>query len=247
MAKQAEDFFLDSDAISDEFFIEIVESKLKLLRKEFKLRLVMLSPAIGKNENFVSVVYRAKIKVELLEAKEMQSVDVIIKALCNGHENFQALGVFQRERFLYENILRKFEKIWLEAGEEIQFGPKCFKVDQDPFEVLVLEDLKSERFVMADRKIGFDIKQTKFVLKKLARFHAAGASFYQQVRHFCLHFLLSHKISSSCADENNRRLLEPRSFNEGNNAKWLDCERLLEAVQGVCRGPRELRRMRRIR
>lgn len=205
MAKQAEDFFLDSEAISDKFFIEIVENKLKIQRKEFKLRLVMLSPAIGKNENFVSVVYRAKIKVELLEAKEMQSVDVIIKALCNKHENFATLGVFQRERFLYENILGKFEKIWLDAGEEIQFGPKCFKVDHDPFEVLVLEDLKSEMFVMADRKIGFDMQQTRFVLKKLARFHAAGASFYQQVRHFCLHFLLSNKILSSISSSLRRR------------------------------------------
>lgn len=56
--------FLNSDTICDDFFIGIVETKLNVKRDEFKLRLVLLSPAAGKNENYTSVLYRARIKIQ---------------------------------------------------------------------------------------------------------------------------------------------------------------------------------------
>ena len=56
--------FLNSDTLDDDFFISIVENKLKINRDQFKLRLVLLSPATGANENYCSVLYRAKIKIQ---------------------------------------------------------------------------------------------------------------------------------------------------------------------------------------
>lgn len=110
-ADEKSNSFLDSEAISDNFFIEIVESKLKLSRDRFKLRLVLVSPVTGKNENFVSVVYRAKIKIEINETKARESVDVIIKTLLTTIPELREYSVFQRERFVYENVLSSFEKI----------------------------------------------------------------------------------------------------------------------------------------
>lgn len=177
--------FLDSEAISDEFFMEIVATKLNIKRDQFKLRLVLFTPAAGKNENFVCQVHRVKIKVELFETKTKQTVDVVIKALCTKSDHPTLRGVFKRERLAYESILRKFETIWLDAGENIQFGPKCLRVEQDSgVDVLVLEDLKSRNFEMADRRVGFNLEQTKLVLKKLAKFHAAGVVHYQRVSFF---------------------------------------------------------------
>lgn len=174
--------FLNSDAVGDDFFIEIVEKKLNIKRDEFKLRLVLLSPATGKNENFVSVVYRAKIKIEILETKLRQSVDVIIKALLSVMKELKEFSVFPRERFVYENVLNSFEKIWLdEAGEEILFGPRSIKFETDPYEIIVLDDLKTENYEMLDRQIGLNLTQTKLLLTKLAKFHAASAIRYQKV------------------------------------------------------------------
>jgi Ecdysteroid kinase-like family len=174
--------FLNSDTIGDDFFIEIVEKKLNLPRNEFKLRLVMLSPAAGKNENYVSVLYRAKIKIEILETKLRQSVDVIIKALLTTIKELKEFGVFPRERFVYENILSSFEKIWLDrAGEEIQFGPRSIKFETDPYEIIVLDDLKAGNYEMLNRKVGLNMDQTKMLLTKLAKFHAASAIRYQKV------------------------------------------------------------------
>lgn len=177
------DVFLNSDAVSDDFFNDIVEKKLNITRDKFKIRLVLLSPATGKNENFVSVVYRAKIKIELLETKTRQSVDVIVKALLSAMKEFKEFSVFPRERFVYENILSSYEKIWLDrAGETISFGPRSIKFETDPYEIIVLDDLKAENYEMLNRQAGLNVAQTQLLLVKLAKFHAASAIRYQTVR-----------------------------------------------------------------
>lgn len=177
------DSFLNSDTIDDEFFIEIVEAKLNISRNDFKLRLVMLSPATGKNENYMSVLYRASIKIEILETKEKKTVDVIIKALLTTIKEIKEFGVFPRERFVYENILSSYEKIWLErANEKVEFGPRSIKFEQDPYEIIVLDDLKASDYKMLDRKVGLNMTQTKMVLTMLAKFHAASAVRYQTVK-----------------------------------------------------------------
>lgn len=177
------DSFLNSDVICDDFFIEIVESKLKITRDQFKLRLVLLSPATGKNENYLSVVYRAQIKIEILETKERKSVDVIIKALLSVMPEMKEFGVFPRERFVYEDILASFEKIWFDrAGEVVKFGPRSIKFETDPYEIIVLDDLKAEQYEMMNRKVGLNLAQTKMLLTKLAKFHAASSIRYQKVK-----------------------------------------------------------------
>ncbi|KAG5675463.1 hypothetical protein PVAND_005365 [Polypedilum vanderplanki] len=173
--------FLNSDALNDEFFVELVESKLNLTRDQFKVRLVLISPATGKNENFLSVVYRAKINVEIFASNERKFVDVIIKAMLSNLPEIKEWSVFPREIFIYKNIIKSFENIWKErANEEIVFGPKCLKVATEPYEVVVLDDLKAEGFQMLNRKLGVDVDQAKLVLSKLAKFHAASCIRYQK-------------------------------------------------------------------
>lgn len=167
--------FLASDAINDDFFIDIVERKLNTTRDKFKLRLVFIAPATGKNENYVSVVYRAKISVEMIETKEKLFVNVIIKVLLTTMKEMKEFAVFEREILMYQDVIPSLEKIWKDAtGEEAEFGPKCIKVSSDGFEIMVLEDLKTEGFEMIDRKIGANLTQAKLVLSKLAKFHAAS-------------------------------------------------------------------------
>lgn len=176
------DTFLNSDAVSNEFFVDIVEKKLNISRDKFKLHLVLLSPATGKNENFVSVVYRAKIKIEIVETKSRQSVDVIVKALLSTMKELKEFSVFPRERFMYENVLSSYEKIWLDRAKEcIQFGPRSIKFETDPYEIIVLDDLKAESFEMLNRQAGLNLEQAKMLLVKLAQFHAASAIRYQTV------------------------------------------------------------------
>lgn len=181
--EEQSDKFLSSDALSEEFFVEIIENKLKIARDKFKLRLVIVTPATGKNENFVCVVYRVKIKIQLLETNENITVDIILKALLSTLKEFKEFGVFPRERFMYENILKSLENIWLEkAGVDVQFAPKSLNFANEPYEIIVMEDLKSMGYQMLDRKVGADFEQTKLFLSKLSKFHASSAIRYLKVR-----------------------------------------------------------------
>lgn len=71
-----------------EFFVGIAEKDSEIERDKFKLKLVFLSPAAGRNANFRSAVQRAKINIESFETKSRQSVDVI-KALCSEDKNIK--------------------------------------------------------------------------------------------------------------------------------------------------------------
>lgn len=176
--------FLASDVVNDDFFCSIVERKLSIKRDKFKVRLVLMVPATAKTESYMSNVYRVKIKVEILDTKERLNVDVVLKVLLAIYEIFGKFGIFQKECLMYEDVILSFEKIWLEkAGEVIQFAPKCLKIEANPYEIIVLDDLNVAGYKMMNRKVGFTVDQTKLALTKIAKFHAASAVRYQRVSH----------------------------------------------------------------
>lgn len=180
---QLSEEFLNSEVTDDDFFISIVENKLKINRDSFKLGLVLISPAVGKNENFMSIVFRAKIKFLMLtevKGRQKQQIDVIIKVMSDP--GMKAYKIYPREKFIYEQILDKFETMWQTAsGESIRFGPKSIKFLAEPYEVMVLDDLKVENFELVDRKVGLNVEQARLFLSKLAKFHAVSAACYQKV------------------------------------------------------------------
>jgi hypothetical protein len=168
--------FFDSDVLSDDFFIDIIERQLKISRDKFKIRLVIFTSATGKSDNYVSEVYRVKVKIERLdEGGRVEVVDVIMKASFATHEQLKKMSVFPREQLMYEDVNPSFEAIWREqANEEIIFGPRCFKAESEPYEIIVLEDLKALGYEMRDKKFGLNLLETKLALTKLAQFHAAS-------------------------------------------------------------------------
>jgi hypothetical protein len=112
------------DYIDDEFFIGIVKNELKINQEDFKLRLVLLEPATGANENHTSILYRAIIKIEFKDGKR-ETVKVIVKALLDAMpEELKNFNIFYRERRMYEKFLPIFEQTWKSAGTEVQFGPR---------------------------------------------------------------------------------------------------------------------------
>lgn len=191
-----EEKFLSSESVSDEMFLEIAEKALDLTRDKFKIRLALLTPAVSASENFISVVYRAKIKVEIMATKETQSVDTIVKVLLTTIKEIEDFAVFPREKLMYEKVLTDFEKMYQEiAGLEIHFGPKSLLFKDDPYAMIVLEDLKVKNYFMLDRKAGMNQEQAKVVLSKLAYMHAASAVKYQKVCFFAQNFSFKIKLS----------------------------------------------------
>lgn len=59
---------------------------------------------------------------------------------------------------------------------------RCFISVSQPFDVLVLSDLKVDSYVMADRFDRLSLEQAKLTLSKLAKFHASGVLYKERVR-----------------------------------------------------------------
>jgi hypothetical protein len=172
--------FFSSDIFNDDFFLEIAQNKLKIPKSELKIGVTIFTNATRKTKNNYSAVFRGKLKVKVVNGDE--NIDFVLKASFLTVPELRSLSVYPRERLMYGNVVKSFEKIWLEKRNEfVEFSPKCFKILSDPFDVLVLEDLSTQGYKMMDRKIGLNLQQSKLVLSKLAKFHASSAVRYQKV------------------------------------------------------------------
>lgn len=173
------------------FFIEILENKLKISRENFTFKSASFVSASGKNDNFISDIYRLTIKFDLIGTED-QSIDVIMKVSFNVVSEIKELSIFRREQLVYEDMIKSFEEIWTENGYNIKFAPQCYKVTEVPCEIIVLEDLKVDGYQMISKQRGLDLQQTKIVLSKLAKFHAASAVRFVKVSknfYFCICFV----------------------------------------------------------
>lgn len=174
--------FFNSNTLNEKFFTEIVVKRLRISPEKFKIDIILIAPAIGVNENFLSKVFRAKIKISL-DNNDKSCVDIVFKVMQTSFDELEGWNVFAREEFIYENIIPSFEEIWRErAGEKVEFGPKFLKAEMNPYQIIVLDDLKANGYEMMDRKIGIDFEQSKLLLSLLAKFHAASAVYIQNVR-----------------------------------------------------------------
>lgn len=174
------DQFFSSDIFCDEFFIEIVENKLKIARDKFRIRLVIFTSASNKNVNYSSAVYCGKLKVEIKsEIPKHENIDFYIKA--SFLTALKSLSVFHREKLMYNDVVKSLEEIWDEANVKVKFSPECYKILSEPYDIIVLEDLRADGYEVLDRKLGLDLDHAKLVLTKMAKFHAASAVRYQKV------------------------------------------------------------------
>ena len=165
---------LKSENLSEDFFISIVENKLKITRDQFKLIMPFISSNPIKNGSVSFVVYPTEIKIEHNDGRK-ESVHAVVKSLTGMSEFNKEIGVFAREKMMYEDVVSSFQKIWEEVGVELDFGTRILKTETYPYEILVLDDLGKSGYVLPDRKVGVDLNVSKLLLSKLAKFHAASA------------------------------------------------------------------------
>lgn len=93
----------------------------------------------------------------------------------SGADVIDGMGLFPKERKMYEVHIPQFVKLYKEAGLEIELAPKCLHVDAtDELITMVFEDLSMQNFKNFDRLKGFDLPHMREVLRKLAELHAAS-------------------------------------------------------------------------
>lgn len=104
------------------------------------------------------------------------------------HENSKfgsTTNVQSIENEVYLCVLPKFEALYKEKGLGLSFAPHTYKftesVKKEPklADTILMDDLGQEGYKNVNRLDGLNFEQTKFVLRKMAQFHAAGAQCYR--------------------------------------------------------------------
>lgn len=88
----------------------------------------------------------------------------------------EQIGMFPKEKEMYQHHIPQFQKLYKEAGINVELAPKCVHTEETPERItIVFEDLKRKNFLNIDRLKGLDLPHMRCVLRKLAELHAASA------------------------------------------------------------------------
>eukprot|EP00099_Drosophila_melanogaster_P023576 NP_651380.2 uncharacterized protein Dmel_CG10550, isoform D [Drosophila melanogaster] len=160
--------------INEEYFQPIIEKDVENFDKI--INLVPIA-ATAPGENYTSIMIRVIVDILLKDGSE-QRVSYILKTMLeadSGADVIDGMGLFPKERKMYEVHIPQFVKLYKEAGLEIELAPKCLHVDAtDELITMVFEDLSRQNFKNFDRLKGFDLPHMREVLRKLAELHAAS-------------------------------------------------------------------------
>lgn len=141
---------------------------------------VVVTSTGGKGENYASMMFKADVTYKT--NNEEKSEYFIVKSMHTNEQESQMLtmfGIFPKEIEMYQKNIPILEAILKDAGEDIQFGARCFKTGSEPLEYIVMEDLTRKSFKCEVRQVGLDLEHSKAILEKLAKFHAASAISYE--------------------------------------------------------------------
>lgn len=170
----------------------------KFLGDSQQLQSFSIESATKPGDNFLSIIYRVKVKTTDGAEKSL------ILKIAIPVEDLEAFRAFPKEILAYKQYIPQFEKFWLEyAGEDLSFGPKCYYTAEEPLVIIVMDDLRPQGFEMRDRKKGLNGRESRMVLDKLAKFHACSVKYSEEVNDVLLSVLakclsiIHHSLSLS--------------------------------------------------
>ncbi|XP_017080008.1 uncharacterized protein LOC108113810 [Drosophila eugracilis] len=160
--------------VNGDYFLPIIQKDVENFDK-----IINFTPiaATAPGENYTSIMIRVIVDILLKDGSE-EKVSYILKTMLeadSGADVVNGMGLFPKERKMYEVHIPQFVKLYKEAGLDIELAPKCLHVEATAELItLVFEDLSRQKFKNIDRLKGFDLAHMRQVLRKLAELHAAS-------------------------------------------------------------------------
>uniref|UniRef100_A0A182J9E2 CHK kinase-like domain-containing protein n=1 Tax=Anopheles atroparvus TaxID=41427 RepID=A0A182J9E2_ANOAO len=162
-----------------EFLEHIVNQKFGIDATEKRtVRGAYVKNAAKKGDNYAAALYSVKVDLFWASTATEEILSLIIKAPPKGTAAAYTLDkeMYVRERYVYETLVPAFEALFRTKGESVKLGARYYTPPSGlPVEVIVLEDLVTSGYRMANRQEGLDRAHTETVLDHLAKFHAASA------------------------------------------------------------------------
>ncbi|ODN05077.1 hypothetical protein Ocin01_01607 [Orchesella cincta] len=152
----------------------------KILKPHYpNLKLVTFDLARGTSagDNYMSIIYSLKLKVENTDGCPQSSnskyseISLVLKALPTNPPILK----YMRELKAFEKEVVMFQSVFPELCENLEYEslPKAiytFCDSEDSY--VIMEDLKSDGYRMSDRINGLDFEHAKLVINEMAKFHA---------------------------------------------------------------------------
>lgn len=159
---------------------EVIESHFKTSQDNCEVK---ISAGSEKGDNYIGVLYRVNVKY----LKDELSIIVKLPPQSLARrEQFFARSCFVRESEFYEKIFPRFLKFQEDKGIDVAINgfyhvAQCYKsLTDDPYEGLMLEDLKVCEFEMFDRFKEVTADHVNLVMKALGKFHAISFAMKDQ-------------------------------------------------------------------
>ncbi|KAK7862331.1 hypothetical protein R5R35_005226 [Gryllus longicercus] len=148
-----------------------------------RLAALEVEPAGGAGDNFLGELWRARVTLEDA-AGARRTRCLVVKRQPTGDERevyLREARLFDVEAAAYTSALPAMLRLLRGAyGETFRpFWPHFVYASLDRTE-LVMEDMSTLDFQLADRKVGLDLDQSKAVVKHMALLHAASMAMYSQ-------------------------------------------------------------------
>lgn len=168
--------------LTDAYLEKVLQKYLK--DDQVKIINVNIKPATANGENYASIMSRIKVKYSSSKEKS-QELSFIMKYSYESDpyvaEIMRGYDLYNTEMKMYEKILPQIAEVLKEVGDTDKLFAATLKVDYER-SAIIFEDLSVNNYVLADRLKGMDELHARLVLKKLAKFHAAGLILNQRLK-----------------------------------------------------------------
>ncbi|KAK4874389.1 hypothetical protein RN001_013749 [Aquatica leii] len=154
-----------------------------IVQKQFQDDIEILSTEVSyigsPGENYTSELLRVIVKFSDNNENAVRTVSMVVKRLIENDlliKFNKEVGLFDREFGIYSKILPMMEKIKYNKC----VAPKAYYLSTQPKNVLVLEDLSTLNYKIANRQEGLNLEHCLLSIEKLAYFHAASLALYEK-------------------------------------------------------------------
>lgn len=147
--------------------------------QSLKVKSLAVKQCGGKGDSYASLMFRVgTFFTNRKHPENVQFASYIVKTLPVLEIAVEKLGsdnynVQNKEMEIYQQLLPEFRQVLESINEDPNIFPGVVAVDTK-LDVIMLEDLAEQQFVMADRLKGLDRNHLQLALTKLARMHAAS-------------------------------------------------------------------------
>ncbi|XP_069676289.1 uncharacterized protein [Periplaneta americana] len=187
MSVMAEDAVEKPSWMTREFLEDVLQSRHEY--SDVVVENIKVQLAVGKGDNYTSLLYRVLVEFrrrtkEIKDGDELENISLIIKGLSSVDIMAKFIieaNIFERETSMYFITIPRMLQLLQEKLPDRavpQLTALFYKTSRP--HTLVLEDLTTLGFKMADRKTRMDLPHCEIALKSLARFHAMSVALYDK-------------------------------------------------------------------